>query len=278
MIDIAPKHKHGLVLASPVINAAGILGFGHEYRGVLDVTHLGAFVTNPLTYNPRTPANPPNAVQLAAGLFIHTGLPNPGVRQALRRWDKEWQRLGVPVILHLAATSPAETVHSLDQIEKAQGVSAIELGLRDDVSAFETGQLVRAALGGPPLLVRLPLARAADLAGAAIQAGADALVIAAPPRIEILAEAHPLRGRLYGPGCLAEALAAVRTVAALNLGRPIIGAGGIYSVDAAQAMLEAGAVAVQLDAAIWTQPKIVEEMRGLVGVSAPKLSSPDHHS
>ena len=263
MIELAPRHKHGLTLASPVMNAAGILGFAHEYRGVVDLGRLGAFVTNPLTYKPRTPAHPPNAVPLPEALLIHTGLPNPGVRQALRRWDKEWRRLGVPVIVHLAATSPAETVHSLDMIEKAQAVAGIELGLRDDVSPFETGQLVRAALGGPPLLVRLPLARAPELAGAASQAGADALTIAAPPRAEALFEGHNVTGRVYGPGCLAEALAAVRAVAALNLGRPIVGAGGIYSVEAAQAMLEAGAVAVQLDAVVWTRPQVVEEMRGL---------------
>jgi len=269
MIDLAPHHKHGLVLAGPVMNAAGILGFAREYRGLLDPSHLGAFVTNPLTYKPRTPAHPPNVVALAEGLLVHTGLPNPGLRQALRRWDKEWQRLGVPVIVHLAATTPAETVHGLDLIERAQGISGLELGLRDDLSSFEAGQLVRAAVGGPPLLVRLPLAQAADLAGAVSQAGADALTVAAPPRIETHAEGQLVRGRLYGPGRLAEALAAVRAVAALNLGRPIIGAGGIYSVEGAQAMLEAGASAVQLDAAIWTSPQIVEETRGLIGASAP---------
>ena len=264
MIDLAPKHKHGLVLASPVLNAAGILGFGREYRGLVDTSHLGAFVTNPLTFKPRTPAHPPNALELASGLLIHTGLPNPGLRQALRRWDKEWQRLGVPVIVHLAATTPAETVHGLDLVEPAKGVSGIELGLRDNISSFEASQLVRAALGGPPLLVRLPLTHAADLAAGVAQAGADALVVAAPPRIETVVEGQHAHGRLYGAGCLPDALEAVRAVAALDLGRPIVAAGGIFSVESAQAMLEAGAVAVQLDAAIWTRPQIVEEMRELV--------------
>ena len=204
----------------------------------------------------------PTLCRWPRGCSVHTGLPNPGVRQALRRWDKEWRRLGVPVILHLAATTPAETVHSLDLIERAQGVAAIELGLRDDITDFEAGQLVRAALGGPPVLVRLPLAHnTAELAAAATQAGADALVVAAPPRAETRVEGETVRGRLYGPGCLSAALAAVREVAALNLGRPIIGVGGFIRSEAAQAMLEAGAVAVQIDAAIWTRPQIVEDMR-----------------
>jgi dihydroorotate dehydrogenase (NAD+) catalytic subunit len=269
MVDLAPKHKHGLMLANPVMTAAGILGFAREYRSLVDLARLGAFVTNALTFKPRTPANPPNAVQLTDSVLIHTGLPNPGVRQALRRWDKEWRRLGVPVILHLAATSPADTVHSLDLIEQAQGVAALELGLRDDVSAFETTQLVRAALGGPPLLVRLPMARAAELAGAAAQAGADALTIGAPPRLETVIEQQTVRGRLYGPGCLAQALEAVRAVAAQDLGRPIVGAGGIYSVEAARAMLDAGASALQVDAVVWTRPTIIEELRDVLSPVSP---------
>jgi dihydroorotate dehydrogenase (NAD+) catalytic subunit len=262
MIELAPGHKHGLVLPGPLMNAAGILGFSREYHALFDMQQLGAFVTNPLTYQPRTPAHPPNAVIVDRGLVIHTGLPNPGVRQALRRWDKEWRRLGVPVILHLTATSPAETARCLDLIERAQGVSAIELGLRHDVSAEETVREVRAALGGPPLLVRLPVERAAELAAHAALAGADALTLGASPRVSAPSGDRTVTGRLYGPSCLPAAVEAVRAVAALALGLPLVGAGGIYAVEDARSFLEAGAVAVQLDAAIWTRPQIVAEFVG----------------
>ncbi|MEP7357443.1 MAG: hypothetical protein ABI847_09420 [Anaerolineales bacterium] len=263
MIELAPGHKHGLVLASPLMNAAGILGFSREYHALLDFQQLGALVTNPLTYQPRTPAHPPNAVTVAGALVIHTGLPNPGLRQALRRWDREWRRLGVPVILHLTATSPAETARCLELIERAQGVSAIELGLRHDVTADETAREVRAALGGPPLLVRLPVERAAELAGAAVQAGADALTIGTSPRVAAPAGDRTVTGRLYGPACLPASVAAVQAVAALALGVPLIGAGGIYSIEDARLFLEAGAVAIQVDAALWTRPQIVAELAAL---------------
>ncbi len=262
MIELATGHKHGLVLANPLMNAAGILGFSREYHALVDARRLGAFVTNPLTYQPRTPAHPPNAVPVDGGLVIHTGLPNPGVRQALRRWDKEWRRLGVPVILHLTATSPAETARCLDLIERAQGVSAIELGLRDDVSAEETVREVRAALGGPPLLVRLPVERAAELASHAVLAGADALTIAATPRVSAQSGERTVTGRQYGPACLPAAVEAVRAVTALALGLPLVGAGGLYSIEDAWAFLDAGAAAVQVDAAIWTRPQIVAEFVG----------------
>ncbi len=263
MLELAPQHKQGLVLAGRVMNAAGTLGFATEYRGLVDFAQLGAFVTNPVTLNPRTPAHAPNAVELPNGLLIHTGLPNPGVRRALRRHDADWRRLGAPVIVHLAATTPAEVALALEYFERAQGVSGLELGLRDDLSAAETGRLVRAALGGPPLLVRLPVARAAALAPAAAQAGANAFTVAAPPRVTVTHHEHTVTGRHYGPDTFAPALAALCEVVALDLGLPLIGAGGIYSVENARAMLEAGAVAVQVDAALWRSPKALREFRAL---------------
>jgi dihydroorotate dehydrogenase (NAD+) catalytic subunit len=277
MLDLAPRHKHGLALNNPMLNSAGTLGFSLEYRGLVDLRGLGAFVTNPLTYRPRTPARPPNAALLPDGVLVHTGLPNPGVPAALRRWDREWRRLGVPVIVHLAATTPGETARSLELLERASGVAGIELGLRDDVSASEAGQLVREALGGQPLIVRLPLARAAEIAPAVAQAGADALTVGAPPRSEIPLPAPPaapvgpagpartVTGRLYGPATFPAALAAVRAVAELGLGLPLIGAGGLYDLDAVREMLAAGAVAVQVDAAVWMQPRLLQEWAAVLG-------------
>ena len=263
MLELAPQHKQGLVLERPVMNAAGVLGFGAEYRGLVDYGRLGAFVTNPLTLNPRTPAHAPNAVELPAGVLIHTGLPNPGVRRALKRYDADWRRLGVPVIVHLAATTAAEVVLALEYLERAQAVSGLELGLRDDVSAGEAGRLVRAALGALPVLVRLPVARAAKLAPAITEAGANALVVAAPPRLTITHQDQNVTGRHYGPDTFGPALEALAAVAALDLGLPLVGAGGIYSLENAQAMLAAGAVAVQVDGVVWRRPGSIADFAAL---------------
>ena len=58
-----------------------------------------------------------------------------------------------------------------------------------------------------------------------------------------------LSGRLYGPGIFPLALNTVETLCAL--GFPVIGAGGVYAKEQALAMLEAGALAVQLDTVLW---------------------------
>lgn len=293
MIELAPHHKRGLILANPVMNASGLLGFADEYRGLVDFTRLGAFVTNAVTARPRTPAHPPNAIPLPNGVLIHTGLPNPGVRAAIRRYDREWQRLGPPVIVHLAATTPGDVQRSVEHLERAEGVSGIELGLRDDVSIEEMEHSLRAALGGPPVVVRLPLLRAAELCAAAARAGADALTVGAPVRTSPpgpLREA-PLwgsiangngegesqdeegrqkwKGRFYGPESFPIALEAVRAVVGAMQASPlpIVGAGGIFSVEDARAMLAAGAVAVQVDAAVWIEPRLLTQLAQPLGNS-----------
>ena len=258
MVELAPGHKRGLSLSIPVMNASGVLGFAGENRGLIDFTGLGAFVTNALTATPRTAAHPPNAVPLPNGVLIHTGLPNPGVNAAVRRYAREWARLGAPVIVHLAATTPHEVRRSVAQIEGVEAVSGIELGLRDEVSAGEAASLVGVAWGGLPLIVRLPVLRAGELCQAVARAGADALTVGAPPRAATSVGEKTVTGRAYGPENFALALGAVRqvieTMRAAPL--PVIGAGGIYSVENALAMLEAGAAAVQVDDAAWREPQI----------------------
>jgi len=297
MIELALHHKRGLSLSRPVMNASGVLGFAGEYRGLVDFDRLGAFVTNALTAIRRAPAAPPNVIPLPNGVLIHTGLPNPGARAAVRRYAREWARLGPPVIVHLAATTPTEVQRSVDLLERVESVSGLELGLRDDVSVSEAAALIHAARGGPPLIVRLPVLRAAELCAAASQAGADALTVGAPPRSSPPArlragtawggsmppqpapgllsiaknsdgeeeslderDEQNIAGRFYSPENFSMALEAVRQVSAKNLDVPVIGAGGIFSAEAAREMLAAGAVAVQIDAALWNDPRILRDL------------------
>lgn len=259
-IELAPRHKRGLHLSNPVMNAAGVLGFADEYRRLVDYGALGAFVTNALTAKARTAAHPPNVVELPQGVLIHTGLPNPGVAAALRRYAREWQRLGPPVIVHLAATTPDEVRRSAARIEQVEAVSGLELGLRDDVTVAEAAQLVRAALGNLPLLVQVPFGRTAELAPALAQEGGDAVVVSSPARVSVEVGGRHVTGRWYAPSAFAEALRAVTEAVERLRDVPVVGAGGIWGIEQARAMLSAGAAAVQVDAAAWQDPALLARL------------------
>lgn len=257
-IELAPRHKRGLTLRGPVLNAAGTLGFAVEAEGVIDLDGLGGFVTNPFTFESRGPAGAPNAAAVPGGVVLHTGLPNPGVKAGLRRfaldWDRVFGRRGVPVIVHLAATRTHEVRRAVELIERVDVVAGLELGLRDDSAPAEFTQMVHAARGNLPLVVRLPLDRAEALAPLAVRAGADALCIGAPPRWRPTgqpAEGQPRSGRLYGSSVRDTMLASVTAVAALGLDVPLIAGGGVVAAADVDAALRAGAIAVQADLALW---------------------------
>jgi dihydroorotate dehydrogenase (NAD+) catalytic subunit len=261
VIDLAPAHKRGLALRSPVLNAAGALGYADEYAGLIDLGRLGAFVTNPLTARPRSHAHGEHAREFDGGLLVHTGLPNPGVPSAIRQFGRKWARLACPVIAHVAATTPQEVAECVERLEALENVAGVELGLRDDVSPAEAAEAVAAAvgLGSLPVLARLPLLEARRLRPAVEAAGPQALVVGAPPRGTLpLAGGGWLTGRLYGPGAFPLALRALQELAG-ETALPIIGAGGVCSPAGARAMLAAGAAAVQVEvAAVWRDPRIIE--------------------
>ncbi len=255
MIELAPRHKIGLSLPNPVMVAAGCWGMGSEYGGLVDVASLGAVVVGPLTATPRRGASPPRLVPVPGGLLLHTGLDNPGLPAAIRRYGRIWARSPVPVLLHLAATTSAEVTAACEQLGGVEGVAGIELGLWDRIGPTEAGAMVAAAVAAAsqPLLVRLPLAQAHELAPIVVQAGAVALTVGAPPRGTAFHQGRFVTGRLYGPFVLPLALRALRQVVGL-VDVPLIGCGGVYSAADAQAFLRAGATAVQVDAAIWQDP------------------------
>ena len=75
--------KQDLAFRTPLMNAAGALGFIPNRRAPFDLGCLGAFVTNPISLSPRQPAENRVILPFAGGFLLHTGLPNPGLRAAL---------------------------------------------------------------------------------------------------------------------------------------------------------------------------------------------------
>jgi dihydroorotate dehydrogenase (NAD+) catalytic subunit len=241
--------KYDLSFSKPLMNAAGTLGFTPDPRGPVDLSRFGAFVTNPISLGKRTPAHGPRFETFAGGFLLHTGLPNAGLVETISRCQERWARSSLPIIVHLLGEKIDELPTLVRLLESLEGVIAIELGLPTDVTPRQVRTFAQAASGELPLILRLPLEHAAQTAADAIHSGASAVSLGAP-RGALPARAGNLaHGRLYGPALFPQALAAVRQIALSGL--PVIGAGGVYSQAQAQAMLLAGALAVQLDSLLW---------------------------
>ena len=255
---------------SPLWNAAGALGFAPPRSSPVDCTALGAFVTNPISIAPRTPAQLPRYLDYPGGVLLHTGLPNPGLRRVLRQFAGQWARASLPIIVHLIADSPENVNHMIRQLEEVEGVAGIELGIPPDANADQISELTQAGMGELPLLVRLP-------PNGVLPDPLPGAVSIGPPR-GALPGSMPgmfVEGRLYGPALFPQILRAVRGLK--ELGVPIIAGGGVYHPTQAEALLSAGALAVQLDLRLWRGPWPDQEWESwLAKISVPSKSSSVH--
>jgi dihydroorotate dehydrogenase (NAD+) catalytic subunit len=258
MIELAPNHKIGLSLRNPVLIASGCGGYGHTYRGLIDLAAFGAVVTNPITLRPRRGAAQPRLAETKAGFVLNTGHQNPGVRKVIQQYSPSWSRLGVPIIAHLPADEPDDLRRTARVLAGVEAVAAIELGLPPGAAVAEVEGWIRAVTEDCqlPLLVKLPLTEAIYLAEPVAAAGADALVVGGPPPGAALSSpgGEIICGYLYGPMVYGLVLAAVQTIKNL-VDLPVAAVGGIHTLVDAQTLLQAGAMAVQLDSLLFTNPQ-----------------------
>lgn len=247
--------KRDLYFNKPLMNAAGSLGFVPDTRNGIPLDSFGAFVTNPFSLRPRLPAAEPDLIEYPGGFLLHTGLPNPGLSTGVKKYAAKWSRADLPIIVHLMANRPEETQRMVRMLETQENVMAVELGfaplLADDILLLA----LEMCLGELPLIFSLPVEQVLSLGPRLIQNGAQAISIAAsrgalrplPEREGGVREV--ITGRLYGPSLFPQTLETVHSAA--KIGLSIIGSGGIYSKENADAMLSVGALAVQVDTALW---------------------------
>ena len=240
------------------MNAAGSLGFAPDLRVLEELggLQLGAFVTNPISLRPRLPTAQPAVIEYPGGFLLHTGLPNPGFHAALKRYSAKWTRSELPVIVHLMADRPEETQQMVRMLEAHENVMAVELGfaplLADDIILLT----LEMCLGELPLIFSLPVEQILSLGPRLMQDGAQAISVAAPRGTLTMDNGQLTTGRLLGPSLFPQSLHIVESAA--KLGIPIIGAGGVWTKENADAALSVGALAVQVDAALWNPTLVIE--------------------
>ena len=269
MIELAPNHKYGLTIDVPLMPASGAFGFGDAYGDLVDISKLGAIVTNPISLQPRQAAQGRRIAVHEDAFVVHTGWPNPGARRVIREYGATWERLAVPVIVHLLANHAPDAARAAALFSAVPNVRAIELGFTAAVSRKRAVELVAAAAneGDLPIIAQIPFDRVDDLAPYLARQGVDALTLTAPPRAvlpigedgEDPGVARFSRGRLYGRALFPLLLNTLsRWVVKLPV--PVIACGGIASTDDALACLTLGAAAVQVDALLWRDPSLLDRI------------------
>ncbi|MDX1377687.1 MAG: nitronate monooxygenase [Anaerolineales bacterium] len=248
--------KRDLYFTKPYMNAAGSLGYSPNLREFASISKgenledlLGAFVTNPFSLRPRLPTAQPAVIEYPGGFLLHTGLPNPGLKSGIRKFASRWNKSSLPIIIHLMADRPEETQQMVRMLEEVENVMAVELGfaplLADDIILLT----LEMCLGELPLIFSLPVEQVLSLGARLMDEGAQAISISAPRGALTEENGEIVTGRLLGPSLFPQSLDIVRNAA--KLGIPIIGAGGVWTKENAHAMLSVGAMAVQVDAALW---------------------------
>jgi dihydroorotate dehydrogenase (NAD+) catalytic subunit len=241
--------KRDLYFSKPLMNAAGSLGFVPYTRAGTSFESFGAFVTNPLSLRPRQPTVEPTVIEYQGGFLLHTGLPNPGIHAALKKYSAKWIRSEMPIIVHLMADRPEETQHMVRLLESEENVMAVELGFAPLLANDILMLTLEMCLGEMPLIFCLPVEQVLSLGPRLMQEGTQAISISAPRGALVNENKQVITGRLLGPALFAQTLDVVQS--AVKLGIPIIGSGGVWSKENADTMLSVGALAVQVDAVLW---------------------------
>ena len=262
----------GVTLKNPVIAASGTFGFGREFNELYDIGMLGGVSTKGLTNEVRL-GNPVPRIAESRGVILNAvGLQNPGVEHFIK-YDLEWLReTGTCVIANVAG----KTLDDYQSIcEKLDGkVDMIELniscpnvksgGMAFGIKPQTVEEVTRVAKKGAkntPLIVKLSpnVESIAENAKSAERGGADCvslintltgMAIDIERRRPIIANNT---GGVSGAGVKPIAVRMVyETAQAVNI--PIIGMGGITCAEDAIEFLMAGATAVQVGTANFTNP------------------------
>lgn len=257
-IELAPNNPYTLTLRTPLIAAAGCLGYGVEVArqlglGTGDAHGLGALITRTTTLRPRRGRI--QVCETPAGL-IYAGATNPGWPTVRKRIAPHWANWEVPVILSVAVDDPAEFGTWLPELEQLDGIRGVELALAPHAALRPTlaQQLVGAARASTllPLLITLPgsAPELVGLAQAAITAGADALIVSGVPwATAATPDDQLIEGWLCGPAVYPLTMHAVVQLAAA-VAVPLIGVGGVRTANQVQALQRAGAMVVGLGTAL----------------------------
>lgn len=273
-VQLAPKNQKGLQLANPVMTASGTFGYGIESGHLFDVAELGAIISKGTTPLPRKGNLQPRIAETAGGMLNSIGLENVGVDALIKEKAPVWKDMKVPVIVNIAGETVEEYGQLAAKLDGVPGISGLEVniscpnvaaggaefGVNPESAAAVTASVRKAT--SLPVIVKLTpnTSNITGVAMAVAGAGADAVSLINTLKgmaIDIKAR-KPLLGNitggLSGPAIKPVALHMVYQVAGC-IDIPVIGCGGITDTSDAIEFIMAGASAVEVGTANFTNPR-----------------------
>jgi dihydroorotate dehydrogenase (NAD+) catalytic subunit len=267
-----------LQLANPILVASGTFGYAREMQSFIQFSRLGGIIPKTVTPQPRIGNPPPRTVETAGGMLNSIGLDNDGLEAFLEKHLAYLLSLGTSVIVNIAGRNADEFVALAARLDEFPQIAALELNIScpnvsggvdfgtDPKLTAELVGRVRAACRLPVIAKLTPnVTSIVPIAEAAAAGGADAVSLVNTFQGLAVDWRHrrPILGNglggLSGPAIKPLALRAVWQVArAVQI--PIIGIGGIASIDDVMDYLICGASAVQIGTANFYDPGIAERL------------------
>ena len=273
-----------LQLDVPTLMGSGCYGSGEEFSPFVDLSRIGGVVLKSVTRAPRLGNQTPRLVHTPAGMLNAIGLQNPGIDYYLANEVAKFASRPCKVIGSVAGFSVDDYAYVAEHLAARDEIHAIEVNISCPNVAAEgetfacdprlTARVVSAvrAVTDKTLIVKLSpnVTDIASIAREAEAAGADALAVINTVR-GMSIDVHTWKprlgnvtGGLSGPAIRPIAVLAVYEVArAVKI--PIVGQGGIETTPDALEFFLAGASAISIGTANFTDPRIplriVDELR-----------------
>lgn len=263
----------GLSLKNPIMPASGCFGFGKEYARLYDLSKLGAIMIKATTLETRLGNPTPRVAETSSGMLNAIGLQNPGLEKVLAEELKWLEQYEVPIIANVAGTLTEDYVEVAKHISKSKNVHALELNIscpnvKCGGITFGTDPTVAAELTAAvkevsevPVYVKLSpnVTDIGEIARAVEAGGADGITMINTligMRLDTRTGKPVIAngtGGLSGPAVKPVALRMVYEVAK-QVSIPIIGMGGVATVDDVIDFMSAGASAVAVGTANFVDP------------------------
>lgn len=267
-----------LSLANPILVASGTFGYAREMAAFVDYRKLGGIIPKTVTPLPRIGNPPPRTVETASGMLNSIGLDNDGLEAFISTHLQNLLQLQTSIIANIAGKNVGEFVAMARRLDEFRSLAAIELNIScpnvsggvdfgtDPRLTKEVVAAVRNATSIPVIAKLTPnVSSIVAIAAAAQEGGADAVSLVNTFQGMAInwRRRRPILGNtiggLSGPAIKPLALRCVYQVAsAVEI--PIIGVGGIASVDDVLEFLVAGATAIQIGTANFYNPSLAGQL------------------